>query len=225
MSITSYPVHYPVTAMNHPHILPRKLLLCLSLMCCLPTLSIQAASATSGVINIIGRQGADFEITKAPEGGSTEAAQVSGNDKNFFVGFPLTHNWKQFTLTITPKNNGRILVLILGPYAPLNPGSGSRELSTIFVHYDDFKVEGAELKNGSFEKLDKARNPIYWDDNTTDASNPPITDSLRAAVSDDGAPDGKYYARVWHNSRYLQALTMQEGVPITITFYARLEKK
>lgn len=215
---------HPPAIMNRTILSLTKLLLGAALFSCLPILSAHSADNAMGSINLIGRQGADFEVTKAPDGGQA-AASGGGGDTNVFVNFPITHAWKQFSFTITPKKSGRVLVLILGPYILATPDKGTRELTPVFVCYDDFKVEGAEFKNGGFEKIDKAHNPIYWDDNTVATSNPPIDDNLRAALGDDNAPEGRYYARVWHNSRYLQSLTIEQGTPVTITFYARLERK
>ncbi|PAW77896.1 MAG: hypothetical protein B9S32_09870 [Verrucomicrobia bacterium Tous-C9LFEB] len=211
--------------MNRSILSLAKLLLGVTLFSCLPVLSAHSAESASGSINLIGRQGADFEVTKAPEGGHATTAGASGGDTNLFIDFPITHTWKQFSFTITPKKSGRILILILGPYVLAAPDKSTRELTPMFVCYDDFKVEGTEFKNGGFEKIDKAHNPIYWDDNTVSTSNPPIDDNLRARLEDDNAPEGRYYARVWHNSRYLQALTIEQGTPVTITFYSRLDRK
>lgn len=189
------------------------------------TLTAQAASPNSGRIDLIGRQSADFEVTKQPEGGSASPAYWANNntEKNVTIEFSTSSNWQQKTFTILPKTSGRLLFLLTGPHVVVNPAT--KELTPVFIHFDDFKVEGAILKNGSFEKTDRTENPADWNENSVSTSNPPIDDKLRAGISHEGPQDGKNFVRVWHNSRYIQAIDMEQGVPVTVSFWTRSESK
>lgn len=86
-----------------------------------------------------------------------------------------------------------------------------------WVAYDNVRVEGAALKNGSFEQVDTRNGlPENW---TT-----PAKSKLELKTGDDAA-DGKNYIETTHDHRAIQGLKCSKGELVTVTFMVRDAKR
>lgn len=181
-------------------------------------------------IDILGNtsQPTALEVVEISSGGKTSFAEWAGADRQKIVlaEFPATNHWQQGSITIKPANTGRIGLALTGPYVP--EFEGTKQLRTIFAHFDNFSATAGgntvSINNGSFENVGGNGTPQGWMFANTDKSNPPVTEDSRAKVITGDAADGDKYVRVWHNSRAWQGLSVEAGVPVTITFFYRLER-
>lgn len=164
----------------------------------------------------------DLDIDSVSEGGKATPANWAGADpaKHMIIEFPATAGWKEASFTFKPHKSGRVVIALLGSYYRVN--SSSKELYPILISYDDIKVEGATLKNPSFEDSDATGKPADWNLTDTENSLPPIDDRNRAMVVTGNAVNGEKALRVWHNSRATQSLQVEAEKPVTISFSYRL---
>ncbi len=181
-------------------------------------------------IDILGTtsQPTAIEVVEISTGGKTSFADWAGADRQKVVlaEFPATNHWQQGSITIKPASTGRIGLALTGPYVP--EFEGTKQLRTIFAHFDNFSVtaggNSVSLNNGSFENVGGNGTPQGWMFANTEKSNPPVTEESRAKVINGDASDGDKYVRVWHNSRAWQGISVEAGVPVTITFFYRIER-
>lgn len=164
----------------------------------------------------------DLDVDNVSEGGKATGANWAGTDpaKHMIIEFPANAGWKQASITFIPHKTGRVALSLLGTYSRVSPSS--KELTPVFIAYDDFKVEGATIKNPSFEASDADGKPDDWTINNSTEGLPPIDDRNRAKIVTGNAVDGEKALRVWHNSRANQTLQVEAEKPVTITFSYRL---
>lgn len=166
----------------------------------------------------------DLEIVALSQGGLSSVAgwanKAEDQKRCYTLEFPATKNWREGSITVKPLQSGRAALVLMGPYAPVF--AGSKELVPVLVEYDHFTVEGAVLKNASFESLYGGDKVDGWTQGNSERSNPPLNDDLKAKPLTEEAEDGKYCVRVWHNSTYAQSFEVTAGMPVTIHFYYRL---
>jgi endoglucanase len=115
--------------------------------------------------------------------------------------------WTEAAVRFTPAKSGTVQLTLMGPWEEASRGTLYREE----VLWDDLKVEGAALPNGSFEKLAGGK-PVDWRDNGG-----AVLSASRAVP----AVDGSRYARTWHNGTLSTALHVTGGMPVTLHFWAR----
>lgn len=86
-----------------------------------------------------------------------------------------------------------------------------------WVAYDNVRIEGASIKNGSFEQVDPERElPKKW------GSYPKAKMVLKTG---DDAADGKKYVEASHDNRAIQLIKCKKGETVTITFMVRDAKR
>lgn len=109
--------------------------------------------------------------------------------------------WKAFSFTFVPKKSGEVILRVSAPY--VKPGQTPKVCA-----YDDFKIEGAELKNGGFEEKVPAHGWIPgW--------------GTKDGLMTGDAAEGNFYMRAAYRKAVTQTLNCREGVPVTISFQAK----
>lgn len=115
-------------------------------------------------------------------------------------------NWQQFECAFTPRNSGKIRLLLRSNYA-------ARE-KVQWVEYDRLEITGAAVKNPSFENLDRSGNITGW--------------RLRQENMLTGRPDaadGKNHIRAGHDFYVMQDVAVTAGKRVTLRFAARSNGK
>ncbi len=205
--------------LNHRSLIP-----VLSLL--LSAVSLEAAPPeTLARIDISGggKDQVDLELVSVSgEGKATYADWMSADQqkKNIVGNFPAAREWQEASITIKPAKSGTISFSLMGPY--IVEEAATKKVRCIQMDFDDVQGDSAVIKNGNFEKKDNEGRPAYWYVVDVPKSNPPITDANRAQVLRDGAKEGEYFMRSWHNSRIGQSLFVEAGTPLTIKFFYRL---
>ncbi len=128
--------------------------------------------------------------------------------------------WLSGSITFTPQGSGRVLVMLKGPYVRVSPGSP--QLRTVWAYFDEVLATGATVRNPGFEELQGERPAVWY------RLPPPAGVNLQpetlADIDSTQPAEGRFSARVWHHSGYAQAIEVQAGVPVTITFRHRLHE-
>lgn len=140
--------------------------------------------------------------------------------KNIVGNFPATNEWQEASITIKPAKSGNISFSLMGPY--IMEEAATKKVRCVQMDFDDVQGDTAVIKNGTFEKRDNDGRPAYWYAVDVAKSNPPVTDANRARVLKEGAKEGEYFLRSWHNSRVGQTMFVEAGTSLTIKFYYRL---
>ena len=157
-------------------------------------------------IDIVGQGkpsiGLVYESGNAKMVGTKADWQKNDMDKRLIVTAPVTKEWQTYEFTFTPKNSGAIDIILLSNF------SGH---PSYLVWFDNLKVSGATLINGSLEDLNTQGQPQGWSQN-----NSPLV------MTDGNAQEGKVYAKVSHARRLIQRVNVEQGKPITVTFSARV---
>lgn len=117
----------------------------------------------------------------------------------------LTGEFQDFSVTFTPKDDGQVILSFRGSQAP--------EGKTYYVAYDDIKIDGADVVNGSFEEVENGK-AKGW--------NAPA-DSL--VTGSDKAPEGKNYMLGAQKKPVGQRIKVTAGKPVTIKFKAAADKE
>lgn len=163
-----------------------------------------------------------IEIVAVSSGGEGAQAEWVGanRDKMITARFPATTDWQQGSVTFKPAKSGTVVIQLLAPFVRV--AEGAKALKVICVDYDAIRLDGAALRNGSFESVDAKGQPAYWSPNETETSNPPLDETNRGRVMSGEAAEGSKFVRVWHNSRFMQIVTVEENTPVTVHFSYRL---
>lgn len=162
----------------------------------------------------------DFDIVDVTEEGKAVRGDWNKETVLYSVEFPAEKEWKQASITITPFKTGTLNILLLGPY--VLEDADSRKVKPVFVEFDNVSADTAAVPNGDFEKTYSDGRPYDWYSADAPASNPPITDENRAKVVEGEVAEGNRFSRVWHNSRFGQAIPVEENVPVVLSFSYRL---
>lgn len=202
----------------------RSLILVLSLL--LSAASLKAAlPETLARIDISGggKDQVDLELVAVSGEGKAIYADWMPADqqkKNIIGNFPATNEWQEASITIKAAKSGMISFSLMGPY--IVEEAATKKVRCVQMDFDDVQGDSAVVKNGTFEKKDNEGRPVYWYAVDVPKSNPPVTDANRAQIVRDGAKEGEYFLRSWHNSRIGQSLFVEAGTPLTIKFFYRL---
>ena len=117
-------------------------------------------------------------------------------------------NWKEKRFQFTADEDCLISLEFMA-----NPDRKKRP----WIAYDNVRIEGAEIKNGSFEQINPKRGlPGNW-------STFPKTKMV--LKTGDDAADGKNYVETTHDHRAMQLIKCKKDVPVTITFMVRDAKR
>ena len=109
--------------------------------------------------------------------------------------------WTKIHMSFTPSESGKVCLMLMGQY------HGSADS---WIYFDNVTVEGASVKNGSFEE---GPEPEGWA--------VPKGDRAGIVVEESRAQDGKNFLQVCHDLCAKQILTVTKGTPVTVTAYAR----
>lgn len=102
---------------------------------------------------------------------------------------------------ICPGKSGKVVLRVNAPY--VKPGEKPKVCA-----YDNFKVKGAELKNGGFEEKVPAHGWIPgW--------------GTKDGLMTGDAPEGKFYMHATNRKSIGQTLNCRENVPVTVSFMAK----
>ena len=82
------------------------------------------------------------------------------------------------------------------------------------VAFDNIRIEGASIKNGSFELVDSNGNLQNWRGM-----------GKKYVLKNTDAADGKNCVEVSHNNRAYQTIKCKKGQPVKITFMVRDAKR
>lgn len=156
----------------------------------------------------------EITVQKMSEGGQSRHAEWRKEFAPYQVNatFPAGQSWRQGSITFQPKSSGKVVLQLAGP----NVKAKNKIPETVWIAYDEVKVEGAALENGSFEAQHPGGQPKEW-------HVPPFQTDIVGYIKKGDAAEGHKYAVVWHNSRYAQTLQVTGGKPVTVTFQYRLE--
>lgn len=112
-----------------------------------------------------------------------------------------TEEWRSCSFTFVPDKDGKVRLRVRAPY--VKPGTPPKVCA-----YDNIKVEGAELKNGSFEEKTLSSGWIPgWG----------TKDGLMTGDAD----DGNSYIRCTYAKSIGQDLVCKAGVPVKVSFMAK----
>jgi len=123
---------------------------------------------------------------------------------------PLSDKWEEWTISVIPEGDCNLRIELCGPYRPKE--KGSKKLLPIWAEFDDLKIEGAILKNASFETLNAQMLPEGWQC---------VPDNV---VTDVSASDGKIYIKAWYGQPVKQTVAAKAGQIVTITVKVRRSK-
>ncbi len=164
-------------------------------------------------------QGVALAVNGASPGAMAKNSEWRKDKAEFWITatFPSrAESWSEGSITFTPSVTGRVVVILKGPYVR-QQGAGAR---VVWVYFDDLRVTGARLVNPGFEEVQGNR-PVGW-------YRPPpptgatVTPETMADLDATQPAEGKFCARVWHNSNYSQAMDVTAGQPVTLVFRHRL---
>ena len=130
-------------------------------------------------------------------------------DSRLLVTGKAGETWEEKSFQFSAKENCEVAIHLLAEWAP--------DKSRPWVAYDNVRVEGATVKNGSFENLDKKGFPKNW------GSYGKTKKYVLKKGSD--AADGKKYIEVNHDNRAIQRIKCKKDQPATITFMVRDAKR
>lgn len=86
-----------------------------------------------------------------------------------------------------------------------------------WIAYDNIRIDGAEIKNGSFEDVDLEKG------SSKDWSH--LGKAKYVLKTADDAADGKNYIEVTHDNRGIQLIKCEKGRTVTVTFMVRDAKR
>ncbi|MES2923623.1 MAG: glycoside hydrolase family 5 protein [Verrucomicrobiota bacterium] len=120
-------------------------------------------------------------------------------------------DWREFTISFTPVEDGSVDLILSGPWAEEKPGTTFR----MEVLWDDLSAEGTRLENGGFEVQTNGKpeswKPIFRDYLAADAWPLAKAEPLR----------GKFLAATWQNRPLAQTLALKAGQKVTLTLHAK----
>ena len=117
-------------------------------------------------------------------------------DQRLIVTVQSSPEWKQHSVTFTPKADGQIEVIIMG----------NRKDKDIL--YDSVTVKGATLNNGTFEELNAKGLPASWN-------------LKQEAFRTNGAASGKNCVQTNHDKRATQRISVKGGQAVEIGFMVK----
>ncbi len=115
--------------------------------------------------------------------------------------------WEEKSFQFTAKENCEVAIHLLAEWKADNKPQRP------WVAYDNVRIEGASIKNGSFENAEKKGLAKNWG---IDGKK-----NFYVLKKGDGAADGKRYIEVSHDYRAVQKFKCKKGQTVTVTFMVR----
>ena len=116
----------------------------------------------------------------------------------------LKNKWETDELEFIPEEDGLITVILVGRWYV---DKRTKKRKQIFTAYDDFKVEGAKIRNGSFENLNERNRLIGW-----------VIRSGAKLITNGKAKSGKNYVIASHDCSIRQKIKVKKGQKVKIKF-------
>lgn len=132
--------------------------------------------------------------------------------------FPSEARWGESSLTFTPAASGRVVIILKGPY--VRSAGADSPLKLIWAYFDEIHATGAVVANPGFEQLQDDK-PASWYRQPAPSGVKLPPESL-ADLDPIQPAEGRFSARVWHHSSFSQAIQVEAGKPVTLTFRHRL---
>jgi hypothetical protein len=123
----------------------------------------------------------------------------------------LADKWRAWEYAFVADRDGEVEILLMGRLYR-NPITDS--LAPVWTYWDDFSAAGAELSNGGLEALDAEGGVVGW----TAGGGLLISDPKAAA-------SGRCCLKTWHDGRFVRALQVRKGQPVTIRVRVRGETR
>lgn len=173
--------------------------------------SIQADDAvtpTNARIDIKGF-GIALKAISAPQGGSLQNINWGKEeDRKFSLTGEtapfIDDQWVKSTFTFVAESDGKVSINLMGNWTP--NAAGKKYMDARWVFYDMVTVEGAQLKNGDFEKAQDGK-PVGWE--------------CAGLYITSGGLNGKAMIKAWHNQRCEQVIEVKKDQTVTITINAK----
>ena len=160
-------------------------------------------------------EGKKFNLTSINSNGKFLSPGKTGKENPWWItdlSLNGENKWQELWIEFIPAESGFVFVELRGSYY-LDLKTNHHE-----VYFDDVKIEGvgAEIKNGSFEKIDLKGNPIDWG---YPGSSEGIcnTNAIEACT-------GSSYVLVWHNSPVIQRVAVRAGNKYKVSAWAKPAK-
>jgi endoglucanase len=159
-------------------------------------LSADAQAGSLGDGRLLERDGSIARMNWIPE---------AERSRGYTVSFPVNHlGWRAAAVRFTPARSGIVTLSLMGPWEEASPGVLYRQE----ILWDDIRVEGGALGDGSFES---APGTTGWDGGGAVVSQ---TSAVRAI-------QGTHYARTWHNQFLYSTMKVTGGRPVTVRLSSR----
>jgi len=114
--------------------------------------------------------------------------------------------WTAVSCSFVPQFTGNVTIYPVGIWKASRDKKGNDQ---VWIYYDNFKLQGAVLQNGSFENGAEG-----WELCGKDPKAVIVEDSALAA-------DGRHCLAAWLGSTYRQTFAVKKGVPVKLEFQAR----
>lgn len=118
---------------------------------------------------------------------------VSGGNK---VG----SDWTTYEFSFIPGKDGKVTLNFMGPWFK---AQDAKDITPIWVAYDNLIVTGAEVQNPNFDSLNDQGLFQGWECNQANVVK---------------GQDGKNYAKAWHNQRIAQTVDVKKDQKVTVKF-------
>ena len=154
----------------------------------------------------------DLQVQKdicglAPDGGSKDlsiakaAWKKENADRRLLIIGNSGEKWKEKWVQFIPAEDCNVSVQLMS--------SSTKD----YVAYDNIRIEGSSIGNGSFELLNSKGNPQSW------------YGMGKYILKNTDAADGKNCVEAFHNGRVMQTIKCKKGQPVKITFMVRDVKR
>jgi hypothetical protein len=118
------------------------------------------------------------------------------------------------TVTVVPEDSGQLRIILRAITARRNDAAGFKveNVGRVRVEFDDLRVDGAELRNSSFEQVNEEGAPLGWR----------LTGEAQLVTGAAEAAEGRCFVRVSDASHAIATLDgVEAGVPVKLTYRAR----
>lgn len=154
----------------------------------------------------------DIQVSSGSANPASWEKDPAVRERHTDVIFPVRWwDWRELTLSFTPAEDGRVDLVLNGPWEEEKPGLMFRKE----VLWDDLTATGTRLVNGSFESQ-KDGKPESW--------KPVFREYLAADTWPLAGAEplhGKFLAATWQNRPLSQTLELKAGEKVTLKLHAK----
>ena len=124
-------------------------------------------------------------------------------DKRLSFKFPVSSEWKKYSFSFTPKNDGKVILEVMG-------NNAANDKDKVWFWFDNFTIVGAEIKNGDFETTNANGRPAEW----------VVNDKV---IVGGNAQSGSVAVKVNHDYRVFQMMEVKAGISVTVTCWIKAD--